>query len=145
MHANSSPRPKSVAAMFLLGAFLAGGAVSYAAVSMFGPKTVPAVVTTPAQMRDVLEQKLHLTPEQRAKLDEAYNARRTAFDSVRALFVPALDSIRALHQPAIDSIRVANHARVMLFLDSTQKATYLQMIEDDKVRADSVRKATGQK
>ena len=145
MSVHSSPRPKSVALTFLLGAFLAGGAVSYAAVHSFGAPAASSPVTTPAQMRDVLEQKLHLSAEQRIKLDEAYRSRRIAFDSIRGIFQPALDSIRALHQPAIDSVRVANHERVMLFLDSSQKATYRQMIEDDKIRADSVKKAGGQK
>ena len=139
---NSSPRPKSVAAMFLLGAFLTGGAVGFAASRTLDPSTgtVPA---TPALMREVIKQKLKLAPDQGVKLDSAYAERRATFDSIRAIYQPTIDSIRAIHQPAIDSVRIANHAKVMQFLDSTQQATYRQMIEDDKKRADSVRKAAG--
>lgn len=130
--------------MFLLGAFLTGGAVGYAATRTFGtPAGTPQF--TPAQMRAELKQKLHLTPEQGEKLDASYNARRATFDSIRALYQPAVDSIRAIYQPAIDSVRLNNHQNVMLFLDSTQKATYRQMIEDDKKRADSLKKAGGPK
>jgi hypothetical protein len=144
MQVNSQPRPKSVALMFLLGAFLTGGAVGYAATRTFSPPS-GVVQFTPAQMRAELKQKLHLSPEQGAKFDAHYNARRAAFDSIHAIYQPAEDSIRAIYQPAIDSIRVANHGHVMQDLDSTQKAIYRQMIEDDRKRADSVRKARGQK
>lgn len=137
---NSSPRPKSVAAMFLLGAFLAGGAVGYAASRSLGPPTgtIPA---TPALMRETLKQNLKLSPEQSAKLDSAYNDRRVAMDVISSIYQPPIDSIKALFQPKIDSIRVANHARVMQFLSATQQATYRDMIEKDKRRADSVTKA----
>ena len=96
-------------------------------------------------MREVIKQKLKLSPEQAVKLDTAYNQRRAAFDSIRAIYQPAIDSIRAIYQPANDSIRLANHAKVMQFLESTQKAAYRQMIENDKKYADSVRKAGGLK
>lgn len=144
MTTNPSPRPKSVALMFLLGAFLTGGAVGYAATRTFSPSAA-AVSVTPAQMRTVIKTNLSLTPVQIAQFDSSYNVRRAAFDSIRAEFQPPIDSIRALYQPTIDSIRVANHERVMQFLDSTQQAKYRQMIEDDKKRADSTRKAGGQK
>ena len=130
--------------MFLFGAFLAGGAVGYAATRTFGPPA-GTVTFTSAQMRTEIKQKLKLSAGQRSRFDSAYNLRRAGFDSIRAVFQPPIDSIRALHQPAIDSVRVANHERVMQFLDSTQKATYRQMIEDDKKRADSTRKAGSQK
>lgn len=144
MTVNSSPRPKSVAAMFLLGAFLTGGVVVYAASRTLGPVTgtVPA---TPALMRETIKQTLKLSPEQGAKLDAAYDERRAVMDSIRAIDQPAIDSIRAIHQPAFDSVRVANHAKVMLFLDATQQTAYREMIEKDKKRADSSRKAGGQK
>lgn len=130
--------------MFLLGAFLTGGAVGYAATRTFGPP-VASPEFTPAQMRVELKQKLHLSPEQSALLDARYDARRTTFDSVRDVYQPALDSINALFQPAIDSVRIDNHSKVMLFLDSTQKVTYQHMIETDRARADSIKKAAGKK
>lgn len=137
---NNSPRQKSVAAMFLLGAFLTGGAVGYAASRTLGPAKT-AVAATPENMRAVIKQTLNLSPEQGAKLDSAYNSRRVAMDAVRAVSQPPIDSILAIYQPQIDSIRVANHARVMQFLNPTQQAAYRDMIEKDKKRADSVTKA----
>jgi len=140
---NNSPRPKSVAAMFLLGAFLTGGVVGYATSRTLSPKT--GTIPTPALMREVIKQTLKLSPEQSAKLDSAYDQRRAVLDSIDAIYRPAVDSIQAIYKPAIDSVRVANHAKVMLFLDSTQKTAYRDMIEKDKKRADSILKARGQK
>ena len=96
-------------------------------------------------MRVELKQKLHLSAEQAALLDARYDARRTTFDSIHGIYQPALDSINALFQPAIDSVRTDNHNQVMLFLDSTQKVTYQHMIETDRARADSLKKAAGSK
>lgn len=96
-------------------------------------------------MRVELKQKLHLSPEQAALLDARYDARRMTFDSLRAIYQPALDSINALFQPALDSVRTDNHSKVMLFLDTTQKVTYQHMIETDRARADSLKKAAGEK
>ena len=125
--------------MFLVGAFLTGGAVGYAA-STFGKRASPPQFTT-AQMRAEIKNQLKLSPEQGAKLEASYNARKAAFDSIRAIHQPAIDSIRATSIPAIDSIRVGNHYKVMQFLDSTQKVRYQQMIDADKKKADSVKKA----
>ena len=137
---NTSPRPKSVALLFLLGAFLTGGAVGYAANSTFGaPSGTPQI--TPAQMRDRWKHELSLSPEQSVKFDANYNARKATSDSIRAHYQPAVDSIRAIYQPAMDSLRISNQRNVMLFLDSTQKLTYQHMIEADRKRADSLRKA----
>ncbi|MBC8090335.1 MAG: hypothetical protein H7Z40_24005 [Phycisphaerae bacterium] len=130
--------------MFLLGAFLTGGAVGYAATRTFSPSNVP-VQLTPAEMRAEWKRQLALSPEQIEKFDALYNGRRTTFDSIRALYTPAVDSIRAIYQPAFDSLRIDNQQKVMRILDSTQQATYREMIEKDKKRADSVRKAGGQK
>ena len=126
--------------MFLLGAFLTGGAVGYAANSTFGaPSGTPQV--TPAQMRDRWKHDLSLSPEQIVRFDANYNARKATSDSIRALFQPAIDSIRAIYQSAMDSLRVNNHHNVMLFLDSAQKATYQHMIDADRKKTDSLKKA----
>lgn len=129
--------------MFLVGAFLTGGAVGYAA-STFGTRASPPQFTT-AQMRAEIKNQLKLSPEQGEMLEASYNARRAAFDSIRAIRQPAIDSIRAISMPAIDSIRVGNHQKVMQFLDATQKVRYQQMIDADKKKADSVKKAGGAK
>lgn len=140
----SSPRPKSAAFVFLLGAFLTGGAVGYAATRTFGPPVAPPQFT-PAQMRLELKQKLHLSAEQMPLLDARYDERRTTLDSIHSIYQPALDSINALFLPTIDSVRTTNHSKVMLFLDSSQKVIYQHMIETDRARADSLKKAAGNK
>lgn len=138
---NTSPRPKSVALMFLLGAFLTGGAVGYAATITFGgPRTV-ATPPTQAQLRDGWKQRLELTPEQVAKFDSLYDQRRVVRDSIKAIYQPAIDSIVRKYMPVFDSIRTENHAKVQTFLNSHQKDTYQKMIEEDKQKADSMSKA----
>lgn len=109
--------------MFLIGAFLAGSVVSYAAVRFSNPT---GRAFTQKDMRDELEQKLHLTPEQSAVMDSAYDWRKVKFDS-----------IMAPHKAAMDSIREQTRARVMQALDSTQKAAYQQMITDQDQRNNS--------
>jgi len=137
---NTSPRPKSVALIFLLGAFLTGGAVGYAATKTFdSPKPIPQF--TSAQMRTEIKRKLQLTPEQITQFDAHYDARRAVLDSLRTLYQPAMDSIRAIFQPKIDSVRANNQENVMQILDASQKDTYSKMIADDKHRADSTKKA----
>ncbi|MEO7997871.1 MAG: hypothetical protein ABI852_10525 [Gemmatimonadaceae bacterium] len=117
---NSSPRPKSIALMFLVGAFLAGSVVSYAAVRFSNPT---GRAFTQKGMRDELEQKLGLTPSQSATMDSAYDWRQAKFDS-----------IMAPHKAAMDSIREQTRTRVLLVLDSSQKASYQQMIADQNQR-----------
>jgi hypothetical protein len=102
--------------MFLIGAFLAGSVVSYAAVRFSNPT---GRAFTQKDMRDELEQKLNLTAAQSATMDSAYDWRKAKFDS-----------IMAPHKAVMDSIREETRARVMLVLDSTQKASYQQMIVD---------------
>lgn len=106
--------------MFLIGAFLAGSVVSYAAVRFSNPT---GRAFTQKDMRDELEQKLGLTPSQSATMDSAYDWRKAKFDS-----------IMAPHKAAMDSIREQTRARVMLVLDSAQKASYQQMITDQNQR-----------
>ncbi len=126
--------------MFLLGAFLTGGAVGYAATKTFdSPKPIPQY--TPAQMREEIKRKLVLSPEQALQFDARYDARRVVLDSLRTLYQPAMDSIRAIFQPKIDSVRADNQENVMKILDASQKDTYRNMISDDKRRADSTKKA----
>lgn len=127
--------------MFLLGALLTGGAVGYVATKTFdSPKAIPQF--TSAQMRDEIKRKLQLTPEQSVQFDAHYDARRAMLDSLRTLYQPAMDSIRAIFQPKIDSVRASNQENVMKILDASQKDIYRKMIEDDKHRADSTKKAS---
>ena len=139
--------------MFLLGAFLTGGAVGYAVTRSLSPM----VVGTPPilgqlQLRESWKKQLELTPEQIKQFDALYDARKVPLDSIRALYRPATDSIAAIYRPAIDSIlaiyapamdslRTTNHKKVMQLLDSSQKVKYQHMIEADKQRADSAKKA----
>ncbi|MGV3709426.1 MAG: hypothetical protein ACO1Q7_11345 [Gemmatimonas sp.] len=126
--------------MFLLGAFLTGGAVGYAVTTTFSPRAEPAQLT-PAQMRDAWKTRLELTAEQAEQFDALYNTRRTTRDSMKAMYQPAIDSIIAIHTPKWDSVRTANHAKVMSILTPKQQDIYRQMIEEDNKKADSIRNA----
>ncbi|MEP6835966.1 MAG: hypothetical protein ABJB74_21430 [Gemmatimonas sp.] len=142
---NSTPRPKSLAALFLFGAFLTGGAVGYAVTRTFGgPISTPAQFTQmqlQAQMRERWKQDLGLRPDQVVQFDALYDARRVQRDSIRALYTPAVDSIIAPYVPALESLRVSNQQKVMQILDSTQKTKYQKMIDADKRNTDSLKKA----
>ena len=92
-------------------------------------------------MRERWKSELNLSPDQSGKFDASYDARKSALDSIRNLYRKPVDSIVAQYQPAIDSVRINNQQKVMQFLDSSQKVKYQQMIDADKKKADSLRKA----
>lgn len=128
----STPRPKSLAMAYLVGAFMFGGAVGYASDrAMVKPATrmwfeQPSVVET-------LDHELQLRPEQRAVFDSVWAWRRSRSSAIMAPIKPALDSAR-------DSARVL----MMNTLDSTQQAAFRRLIERQTRAADSAAKARGE-
>ena len=111
--------------MFLLGAFVAGSAIGYAADRTFTKTERYRPSFNQRQLRDQLQAKLKLTPSQRALVDSAYDWRsarrreleapiRPALDSVNERIRPALDSVNERIRPVIDSI----NERVRPALDS---------------------------
>ena len=127
-----SPRPKSLAMMFIIGAFAAGGGVGFAAGRAM-PPAAPARSADERSMRDIFADELALTPAQRMVIDSAWDWRRERSREVMAVVRPALDSIR-------DSARV----RMMSVMDSTQRDAFRRMIERNRRAADSTSRARGE-
>lgn len=118
--------------MFLLGAFLAGSAMGYAADRTFTTDRGSGRPYTERSMRDELQQKLKLTAAQRAILDSAYDWRRSRFDEI-------MNPIRI----QMDAVRDTTRQRVLASLDSAQRATYQAIIDDMRKKADSGRRGPG--
>lgn len=127
-----TPRPKSLALMFILGAFAIGGGVGFVA----GRATVPTRAPRSSDersARDVLAEELALTSAQRMVVDSAWDWRRQRSRDVMAMVRPALDSIR-------DSARV----RMMSVMDSTQQEAFARLIERNRRAMDSAARARGE-
>jgi hypothetical protein len=116
--------------MFLLGAFLTGSAVGYAAdraMTRSRPTTRPDFDRV---MRDELAQTLSLSTEQRTAIDSVFDWRRARDRENMQRIQPSLDSTR-------DSARVL----IRSHLDAKQLTQFAELIERNKRRADSVRRA----
>ncbi len=127
---STSPRPKSLAMMFLLGAFLTGGAVGFAAERAVSKPVV--MLNDEKSVREELARELRLTAEQKVVLDSAWEWRRARSREIMAAVRPALDSVR-------DSARV----RMMIALDEGQKESFRRLIERNQRLADSAERARG--
>jgi hypothetical protein len=125
---SQSPRPKSLALMFILGALLTGGAVGFIAARAASQPVVMA--TDDRAMRAALARELELTPEQAASVDSAWDWRRARSREIMTVVRPALDSVR-------DSARVL----MMTTLSESQKERFRALIERNQRIADSTAKA----
>ena len=129
---STTTQPKSLALMFLLGAFLSGGAVGFAAdraVTRNRPQSYDE-----RAMRDHFAQELNLTADQRRVVDSAFDWRRARSRELMKQYRPALDSVR-------DSARVLMRAA----LNPTQLAAFAAMIERNRLAADSMSRARGER
>ena len=126
-----SSRPKSLAMMFILGAFLTGGAVGFAADRVVSPPR-PDVFSERA-MIDELARELKATPEQRVAIDAAWDWRRTQSREIMTTVRPTLDAVR-------DSARVL----MMNTLDDAQKTAFRALLERNQRTADSAARARGE-
>jgi Spy/CpxP family protein refolding chaperone len=89
-------RSKQQALMFLLGAFLVGGALGFSANRMFDREHRHWAP------RDFMYDDLSLSSAQRAALDTILDARRCQVDSLLRPMKPVLDSLRAAaHQQVL--------------------------------------------
>ncbi len=127
---STTPRPKSLALMFLLGALLTGSALGFAAGRVVSRPIV--MLNDDKSMREELARELKLSPEQAVALDSAWEWRRARSREIMSAVRPALDSVR-------DSARVLMLAR----LDETQQETFRKLIERNQRMADSAAKARG--
>lgn len=117
--------------MFLLGAFLTGGAVGFAADRAM-TRTGPARAFNEKAASDSLARELELSDRQRQLFDSVFDWRRARSREIMQLYRPALDSIR-------DSARVLMRAS----LDSTQQIRFNAMIERQNNRAADTARARG--
>ena len=127
---STTPRPKSLALMFLLGAMLTGSALGFAAGRVASRPIV--MLNDDKSMREELARELKLSPEQTVALDSAWEWRRARSREIMSAVRPALDSVR-------DSARVLMLAR----LTEAQQETFRKLIERNQRLADSAAKARG--
>lgn len=115
--------------MFLVGAFLTGSAVGFAADrAVSGSRPVPRLYDEKAG-RDSLAQELNLTPDQRRVIDSVFDWRRARSREIMQRIKPAIDSVR-------DSGRVL----MLQTLEPAQQAVFKAIIERNErtKSADSV-------
>lgn len=126
---SNSPRSKSLALMFLLGAFLTGGAVGFVAdraVSLSRPSRQPM---DERSMRDSVARELHLSDAQRQKFDSIFDWRRARNKEIMETVRPSLMASR-------DSARVL----LMQTFDPEQQAAF-RLIIARSATADSARRS----
>lgn len=82
---------KQLAVMFLLGAFLVGGALGFTADRVWGRD---ATCRDPRSSRALLYDRLELTTDQRTAWDGILDDRHRQFDSLFKPIKPQMDSIR---------------------------------------------------
>ena len=140
---SSMQQSKSLAVMFLLGAFLAGGALGFVADR--------AVTKRPYQrqfdgksMREAFASELRLSAEQQRSIDSVWAWRIASEQAVRKLYKPAVDSILALHRPALDSILDSSRVLINARLDTTQQRLFRELRESMRIQ-DSIKKAESRK
>jgi len=119
---------KSLAVMFLLGAFLAGGALGFVA-DRAVTKRPYARDFNRRDMRAEFARELRLSETQQRSIDSVFAWRSAREQEVRKLYKPVFDSI-------LDSSRVLINAR----LDTTQQRLFKELRDSMMVR-DSVRKS----
>lgn len=126
-----SSRPKSLAMMFILGAFLTGGAVGFAADRVVSPPRPD--VFNEATLIDELARELKLAPAQRVVVDSVWDWRRSQSREIMKTVRPTLDAVR-------DSARVL----MMNTLDESQKTAFRALLERNQRTADSAARARGE-
>lgn len=138
IHSTTSPerfvfssRPKSLAMMFILGAFLTGGAVGFAADRVVSPPRPD--VFNEATLIDELARELKLAPAQRVVVDSVWDWRRSQSREIMKTVRPTLDAVR-------DSARVL----MMNTLDESQKTAFRALLERNQRTADSAARARGE-
>lgn len=125
----SYQQSKSLAIVFLVGAFLAGGGVVYAADRAMTKRPYMRQMSK-QQFRDAFAAQLGLRPEQRVVVDSIFEWRGKRHQEIRNIIKPAIDSL-------YDSARVS----IMQHLDSTQRVRFQAMLDSSNATRDSVRRA----
>lgn len=119
--------------MFLLGAFLTGGAVGFAADRAVARSNPPKQLD-PRAMRDSLARELTLSADQRRVFDSVFDWRRAQNKEIMSHYNPMLDSVR-------DSARVL----MLRVLDADQQKKFWALVEKNEKKriADSLARIQG--
>ena len=117
--------------MFILVAFITGGAVGFATNRVVSPPRPDAF--SDRAMVDELARELKLSPPQRIVVDSVWDWRRRESREIMKTVRPTLDAVR-------DSARVL----MMNTLDDAQKQTFRALIERNQRTADSAARARGE-
>jgi Spy/CpxP family protein refolding chaperone len=117
-------RSKGYAMMFLLGAFLAGGALGFSADRVIG-EGHRREMRGPRAYRQKLAEELKLTPQQQASVDSLIEQKHRQIVALYKPVKPQLDSIAVTARVVSDS----THAQIKRLLNSEQQAKL------DKMRA----------
>lgn len=128
---SSTAQPKSLAMMFLLGAFLTGGAVGFAA-DRAVTRSRPERQYDEKSMRDEFANELSLTDDQRRVIDSIFDWRRARSRELMQQYRPSMDSVR-------DSARVLMRSA----LDPAQQLKLTELIARNERSADSAARARG--
>ena len=121
-------RSKSLAMVFLLGVFLAGGAVGFAANQVAGPEK--PCRGDRASYRERFATELGLSAEQRQAVDSLMETQRTRVRALYSPMRPQLDSIGRSR----DSIFEDTQRQLRLLLTAEQQARFEQMRREGRAR-----------
>lgn len=121
-------QPRSLAVMFLLGAFLTGGALGFVADRAVSHRPYARQFDRKS-MRQEFARELRLSDTQRHTIDSIFDWRDGRVQEVRKTIAPSVDSI-------FDSSRVLINAH----LDTTQQRLFKELRDSMTVR-DSVRRS----
>ncbi|MGK2935591.1 MAG: hypothetical protein ACSLFE_10170 [Gemmatimonadaceae bacterium] len=121
-------RSKSLAMVFLLGVFLAGGAVGFAANQVAGPEK--ACKGDRASYRERFATELGLSASQRQVVDSLMETQRARVRALYSPMRPQLDSIGR----GRDSIFEDTQRQLRLLLTPEQQARFEQMHRDGRAR-----------
>ncbi len=121
-------RSKSLAMVLLLGVFLAGGAVGFAANQAAGPEK--PCKGDRASYRERFATELGLSASQRQVVDSLMEAQRT---QVRALYSPMRPQLDSIGRGR-DSIFEDTQRQLRLLLTADQQAKFEQMHRDGRAR-----------
>lgn len=121
-------RSKSVALVFLLGVFLAGGAVGFAANQVAGPEK--ACKGDRASYRERFATELGLSASQRQAVDSLMEAQRARVRALYSPMRPQLDSIGRSR----DSIFEETQRQLRALLTPEQQARFERMHREGRAR-----------
>ena len=113
-------KSKSLAVMFLLGAFLTGGALGFAADHMLGREKMSGPRGGRTSMSARIAKELDLTPAQRASMDSLMARRREQIREIYRPIRPQLDSLEKVGRAVSES----THAQVRRILTPEQQVKW---------------------